>query len=38
MNPGFHDAYRVFNHMLSRGHPPDDWEALLAESENLASD
>lgn len=26
------DAYRVFRKMLESGHPPDDWEQLLAES------
>ena len=26
------DAYRVFGKMLKSGHPPDDWEALLAEA------
>lgn len=26
------DAYRLFKKMLDRGHPPDDWPALLAES------
>lgn len=26
------DAYRVFRGMLDRGHPPDDWDALLAEA------
>ena len=26
------DAYRVFRRMLDSGHPPDDWEALLAEA------
>jgi len=26
------DAYRVFQKMLQRGRPPDDWEALLAEA------
>jgi toxin YhaV len=26
------DAYRVFRTMLERGHPPDDWNQLLAES------
>ena len=26
------DAYRVFRKMLESGHPPDDWERLLAES------
>lgn len=25
------DAYKVFNNMLESGHPPDDWEQLLAE-------
>jgi toxin YhaV len=34
------DAYRVFRKMLEGGHPPNDWEALLAEaraeSERLA--
>lgn len=25
------DAYRVFRKMLDSGHPPDDWEQLLAE-------
>lgn len=29
------DAYRVFTRMLDSGHPPDDWAALLATSENL---
>jgi toxin YhaV len=24
------DAYRVFRKMLQSGHPPDDWEQLLA--------
>jgi toxin YhaV len=27
------DAYRVFRAMLDRGHPPDNWEALLKESQ-----
>jgi toxin YhaV len=27
------DAYRVFQSMLSSGHPPDDWQELLQESE-----
>lgn len=27
------DAYRVFRAMLERGHPPDDWDRLLAEAE-----
>ena len=26
------DAYRVFEAMLSRGHPPTDWEELMAEA------
>jgi toxin YhaV len=26
------DAYRVFEAMLSRGHPPNDWEELMAEA------
>lgn len=26
------DAYRVFRKMLDGGHPPDDWEMLLAEA------
>jgi toxin YhaV len=26
------DAYRVFRKMLSTGHPPDDWDAFLAEA------
>lgn len=25
------DAYRVFSKMLESGHPPDDWDALVAE-------
>lgn len=27
------DAYRVFRRMLKRGHPPDDWDQLLAEAQ-----
>ena len=27
------DAYRVFRKMLDSGHPPDDWETLLAEAQ-----
>lgn len=27
------DAYRVFRKMLERGHPPDDWNQLLAEAQ-----
>jgi toxin YhaV len=27
------DAYRVFRKMLENGHPPDDWQALLSESQ-----
>jgi toxin YhaV len=26
------DAYRVFRRMLENGHPPDDWNLLLAEA------
>lgn len=26
------DAYRVFHKMLKGGHPPDDWDMLLAEA------
>ena len=26
------DAYRVFQAMLTRGQPPDDWEELLLEA------
>lgn len=26
------DAYRVFRKMLEKGHPPDDWEQLIAEA------
>ena len=26
------DAYRVFRKMLENGHPPDDWDSLLAEA------
>lgn len=29
------DAYRVFRRMLESGHPPDDWDRLLAESRSL---
>ncbi|MFW9593910.1 MAG: type II toxin-antitoxin system YhaV family toxin [Macromonas sp.] len=27
------DAYRVFRKMLENGHPPDDWNQLLAEAQ-----
>jgi toxin YhaV len=27
------DAYRVFRKMLESGHPPDDWDQLLAEAQ-----
>ena len=27
------DAYRVFSKMLATGHPPDDWNALIKESQ-----
>jgi toxin YhaV len=26
------DPYRVFQRMLDRGHPPDDWATLVAAS------
>ena len=26
------DAYRVFRKMLESGHPPDDWNQLLAQA------
>jgi len=26
------DAYRVFRRMLNNGHPPSDWNQLLAEA------
>lgn len=29
---GSDDAYRVFRKMLESGHPPDDWDQLLAEA------
>lgn len=29
---GSNDAYRIFRRMLADGHPPDDWECLLAEA------
>ena len=29
------DAYRTFRKMLEQGHPPDDWQQLLAESTRL---
>jgi toxin YhaV len=28
------DPYAVFQRMLERGHPPDDWEALMAASQS----
>lgn len=31
------DAYRVFRRMLDSGHPPDDWDRLLAESESVGT-
>jgi len=31
------DAYRVFNKMLKNGHPPDDWDSLMAEAKIDAS-
>lgn len=27
------EAYRVFRKMLESGHPPDDWDRLLAEAQ-----
>jgi toxin YhaV len=27
------DAYRVFRKMLENGHPPDDWDRLLAQAQ-----
>lgn len=32
------DAYRVFSKMLERGHPPDDWDQLLAEARAQGSE
>lgn len=31
------DAYRVFRKMLESGHPPDDWEQLLAQATESSS-
>jgi toxin YhaV len=31
------DAYRVFQKMLERGHPPDDWENLLLHAKREAA-
>ena len=31
------DAYRVFQKMLERGHPPDDWESLLHQAQREAA-
>ncbi|MDJ0617373.1 MAG: type II toxin-antitoxin system YhaV family toxin [Calothrix sp. MO_192.B10] len=31
------DAYRVFKKMLTSGHPPDDWDALLQEAKSEAN-
>ena len=31
------DAYRVFRKMLGSGHPPDDWDALLAQASAATS-
>lgn len=28
------DVYRVFQDMLSRGHPPNDWDTLIAEAKD----
>lgn len=30
------DAYHVFQKMLERGHPPDDWPSLLAEAKKAS--
>jgi len=30
------DAYRVFRKMLESGHPPDDWEQLLAQAKETS--
>lgn len=30
------DAYRVFRKMLEQGHPPDDWDSLIAEARAAA--
>ena len=30
------DAYQVFKRMLTKGHPPDDWDALLKEAQREA--
>lgn len=30
------DAYRVFRKMLETGHPPDDWNQLLAECQHVS--
>jgi len=30
------DAYRVFRRMLEGGHPPDDWNQLLAEAQGAS--
>lgn len=29
------DAYRVFQKMLASGHPPDDWQTLLKQSQQV---
>ena len=31
------DAYRIVEAMLSRGHPPNDWEELMAEASQTAA-
>lgn len=31
------DAYRVFRRMLKSGHPPNDWDQLLAEAQSSSS-
>lgn len=31
------DAYRVFRRMVESGHPPDDWDALLAQARAIGA-
>ena len=35
---GSDDAYRVFRKMLANGHPPGDWDSLLAQAESPPPD
>lgn len=30
------DAYRVFRKMLEKGHPPDDWDQLVSEAQDVS--